>query len=95
MNNKQIVEDYYKSVGETPAIWLEYLQDNEVQIIVNVIKKELWVVLSEPWYWALNRSDAFYNWYPTCIWEFKHDKDIIEKDILIAKIKQWFEIEII
>ena len=89
MNNKEIITEYYKSINETPVMNIETLPNKDVQILVNVIKKKLWIILSEVWYWTLKNSWMFFEWYPNCTWDYKIDKDIIEKDILIAKLKKW------
>ena len=89
MNNKQIVEEYYKSVGETPMLEYDTMEENHILVLMDIIKEKLWIVLSEPWYWALKDSWMIFEWYPNCTWDYKFDKDIIETDILIAKLKKW------
>ena len=89
MNNKQIVEEYYKSVGETPMLEYDTMEENHILVLMDIIKEKLWIVLSELTYNTLSKSWMMYELHPWCTWDYKIDKDIIERDLIINKIKQW------
>jgi hypothetical protein len=41
MNNKQIVEEYYKSVGETPMLEYDTMEENHILVLMDIIKEKL------------------------------------------------------
>ena len=86
MNKKQIVELYYKSIWETPATNIETARD--VEICINAIKESFNIVLTKEHYYTLVNTGMLFELSPECDWSYDHDKDIIERNILLAKIKK-------